>query len=36
MNGIILIDKSKGYTSHDIVAIVKKISKEKLEVENSD
>ena len=28
MNGIILIDKPKGYTSHDIVEIVKKISKE--------
>lgn len=30
MNGIILIDKSKDYTSHDVVAIVKKISKEKV------
>lgn len=30
MNGIILIDKPKEYTSHDIVAIVKKISKEKV------
>lgn len=30
MNGIILIDKSKEYTSHDVVAIVKKISKEKV------
>lgn len=30
MNGIILIDKAKDYTSHDIVAIVKKISKEKV------
>ena len=30
MNGIILIDKPKDYTSHDIVAIVKKISKEKV------
>jgi len=30
MNGIILIDKPKEYTSHDVVAIVKKISKEKV------
>ena len=30
MNGIILIDKSKEYTSHDVVAIIKKISKEKV------
>ena len=30
MNGILLIDKPKDYTSHDIVAIVKKISKEKV------
>ena len=30
MNGIVLIDKPKEYTSHDIVAIVKKISKEKV------
>ena len=30
MNGIILIDKPKDYTSHDIVAVVKKISKEKV------
>ena len=30
MNGIILIDKPKDYTSHDIVAIVKKIIKEKV------
>lgn len=30
MDGIILIDKPKNYTSHDIVAIVKKISKEKV------
>jgi len=30
MNGIILIDKSKEYTSHDVVAVVKKISKEKV------
>lgn len=30
MNGIILIDKPKEYTSHDIVAIIKKISKEKV------
>ena len=30
MNGILLIDKAKDYTSHDIVTIVKKISKEKV------
>lgn len=30
MDGIILIDKPKDYTSHDIVAIIKKISKEKV------
>lgn len=30
MNGIILIDKPKEYTSHDIVAIVKRITKEKV------
>lgn len=30
MDGIILIDKQKEYTSHDVVAIVKKISKEKV------
>ena len=30
MNGIILIDKPKDYTSHDVVAVVKKISKEKV------
>ena len=30
MNGILLINKPKSYTSHDIVAIVKKISKEKV------
>ena len=30
MDGIILIDKQKEYTSHDIVAIVKKISNEKV------
>ena len=30
MNGIILIDKPKEYTSHDVVAIVKRISKEKV------
>ena len=30
MNGIILIDKPKEYTSHDIVAVIKKISKEKV------
>ena len=29
MNGIILIDKPKEYTSHDVVAIIKKISKNK-------
>ena len=30
MNGIILIDKPKEYTSHDVVAVIKKISKEKV------
>jgi len=30
MNGILVINKSQGYTSHDIVAIVKKIYKEKV------
>lgn len=30
MNGILLINKPKEYTSHDIVAIVKKIYKEKV------
>lgn len=30
MNGILLINKPKEYTSHDVVAIVKKISKEKV------
>lgn len=30
MNGILLINKPKNYTSHDIVAIVKKICKEKV------
>ena len=30
MNGIILIDKPKKYTSHDVVAIIKKLSKEKV------
>lgn len=30
MNGIILIDKEKGYTSHDVVAIVKKALNEKV------
>lgn len=30
MNGILLIDKPKEYTSHDVVAIVKKISKERV------
>ena len=30
MNGIILIDKPKEYTSHDVVAVIKKISKERV------
>ena len=30
MNGIVIINKSKGYTSHDIVAKVKKITGEKV------
>ncbi len=30
MNGILLIDKPKDYTSHDIVAIVKKLTNEKV------
>ena len=30
MNGIILIDKPKEYTSHDVVALIKKISCEKV------
>lgn len=30
MNGILLINKPKEYTSHDIVAIVRKITKEKV------
>lgn len=30
MNGIILIDKPKDYTSHDVVAVIKRISKEKV------
>lgn len=30
MNGILLIDKPKEYTSHDVVAVIKKISKEKV------
>ena len=30
MNGILLINKPKEYTSHDIVAIVKRISREKV------
>lgn len=30
MNGIIVIDKKKNFTSHDVVAIIKKISKEKV------
>ena len=30
MDGIILIDKPKDYTSHDVVAVIKRISKEKV------
>lgn len=30
MNGIVLINKEKNYTSHDVVAIVKKITKSKV------
>lgn len=30
MDGIIIINKKKSYTSHDVVAIVKKILKEKV------
>ena len=30
MNGVIIVNKSKGYTSHDIVAKVKKITGEKV------
>ena len=30
MNGIIVVNKEKGYTSHDVVAIVKKIAQEKV------
>lgn len=30
MNGILLVDKPKEYTSHDVVVIVKRISKEKV------
>lgn len=30
MDGIIIINKEKGYTSHDVVAIVKKVFKEKV------
>ena len=30
MNGIILIDKPKDYTSHNVVAVIKKISNEKV------
>ena len=30
MNGILIVDKPKEYTSHDIVAIVKKITREKV------
>ena len=30
MDGIVIINKQKGYTSHDIVAIIKKISGEKV------
>lgn len=30
MDGIIIINKEKGYTSHDVVAIVKKVFNEKV------
>ena len=30
MNGILLINKEKNFTSHDVVSIVKKITKSKL------
>ena len=30
MNGILIVNKSKGYTSHDLVSKVKRISKEKV------
>ena len=30
MDGIILIDKPKDYTSHDVVAVIKRVSKEKV------
>ena len=30
MDGIIVVNKEKGYTSHDVVAIVKKIAQEKV------
>ena len=30
MDGIVLINKEKGYTSHDVVAIVKKLTKSKV------
>ena len=30
MNGIILVNKEKDYTSHDVVAIVKKTLNEKV------
>ena len=30
MNGILLVNKEKTYTSHDVVAIVKKLTKEKV------
>ena len=30
MNGILLVNKEKKYTSHDVVAIVKKITREKV------
>jgi len=29
MDGIILIDKPKDYTSHDVVAVIKRISKKR-------
>ena len=30
MNGVLIVNKSKGYTSHDIVAKVKRITGEKV------
>ena len=30
MNGILIVNKQKGYTSHDVVNKVKKIVKEKV------